>query len=252
MAGSGYIAFPSTMSPVTYPRPPCSRNVAPEPTRWWSWAAAVGASFLGAGLWNLTAHGPATLPLEMQMTDTTTVVVDVEQSPREQDQPPDPADPPDLEIDPLPELEEPELPDLPEPEPVDELPEIIDPLPPPPERRPDPPPQPRSQPQPQPQPRPQPAPAPAPATQPRTMDGARGRFPQPPYPSFALSRGLSGSVVVTIDVSDDGRPSSVNVARSSGHRDLDRHVVQWIQRRWRWDAGQAGRYTQPVNFQIQR
>jgi len=189
----------------------------------------------------------------MQLTDTTTVVVDVEETPPpEEETPPEPVEP-DLPVDPLPDLEELDMPDLPEPEPVDDMPEIIDPLPPPPEPRPDPPPpRPQPQPRPAPQPAPAPAPAPAPVTQPRTMEGASGRFPQPPYPSFALSRGLSGTVVVTIDVADDGRPTAVNVARSSGHRDLDRHVVQWIQRRWRWDSGQAGRYTQPVHFQIQR
>src|SRR5690606_16590080 len=49
--------------------------------------------------------------------------------------------------------------------------------------------------------------------------------PQPEYPRSALRAGLTGRVVLRIDVGTDGRPREVVVVESSRHRVLDRAAV---------------------------
>lgn len=81
------------------------------------------------------------------------------------------------------------------------------------------------------------------------VKGGKGRMPQPPYPGFARSRGLQGTVVVSIRASADGSVTSASVARSSGHADLDRYAVSWIRGRWKLAAGQTSA-TQTIHFRI--
>ena len=81
------------------------------------------------------------------------------------------------------------------------------------------------------------------------VKGGKGRMPQPPYPGFARSRGLQGTVVVSIRASADGAVTSASVARSSGHADLDRYAVSWIRGRWKLAAGQTSA-TQTIHFRI--
>ncbi|MEN9285296.1 MAG: hypothetical protein RLZZ179_2789 [Verrucomicrobiota bacterium] len=81
------------------------------------------------------------------------------------------------------------------------------------------------------------------------LKGGKGRMPQPPYPGFARSRGLQGTVVVSIRASADGAVTSASVARSSGHADLDRYAVSWIRGRWKLAAGQTSA-TQTIHFRI--
>src|SRR5690606_18950829 len=66
------------------------------------------------------------------------------------------------------------------------------------------------------------APSPAATTSatesaPRVLDA-----PAPEYPPAALRAGISGEVVIRIDVGADGRPASLEIVRSSRNRDLDR------------------------------
>jgi len=112
------------------------------------------------------------------------------------------------------------------------------------------PPPPRPQPAPPPQPAPQPAPSTAPAragfqfnlggTNSETNAIVRGdavvpakpdarfRNHEPVYPDAAARRGEQGTVVLLIHVGPDGRPSGVDVLRSSGFRLLDRAAEQAV------------------------
>jgi protein TonB len=74
-------------------------------------------------------------------------------------------------------------------------------------------------------------------------------MPQPPYPSFARSRGLQGTVVVSISAAPDGTVTSASVARSSGSPDLDRYAVSWIRSRWRMPAGTSSGQ-QTIHFRL--
>jgi periplasmic protein TonB len=49
--------------------------------------------------------------------------------------------------------------------------------------------------------------------------------PAPRYPPEALRRGVSGEVLLRIDVDANGRPHSMDVVRSSGSRELDRAAL---------------------------
>lgn len=57
--------------------------------------------------------------------------------------------------------------------------------------------------------------------------------PGPRYPARALRRGDSGEVVLRVEVDARGMPASIEVASSSGSRDLDRAALTAV-RRWRF------------------
>ena len=95
-----------------------------------------------------------------------------------------------------------------------------------------------------------PAPAaPVSASQPQPIS-----TPAPRYPAQALRRGEEGTVMVSARISADGVPSSVEVARSSGSRLLDRAAVDAV-RRWRFRPAMAdgrpveGRVQVPISFE---
>ena len=81
--------------------------------------------------------------------------------------------------------------------------------------------------------------------------GGSGRFPLPPYPAEAKRRGLEGRVMLRVAVGPDGKPGTPSIESGSGHAVLDRAAIDWIQRRWRWDAGAARLFRIPVIFQLQ-
>jgi protein TonB len=76
------------------------------------------------------------------------------------------------------------------------------------------------------------------------------RLPAPPYPSFARSRGLQGTTSLSITVSPSGSVAKVEVAGSSGYSELDRYAAGWVQKRWRWPAGEQRIFRQPVVFRL--
>lgn len=79
--------------------------------------------------------------------------------------------------------------------------------------------------------------APAAAAGAAASDGTVPRLvhaPPPEYPRAALRAGASGEVVIRIDVGTDGRPSSLEVLRSSRNRALDRAALQAV-RGWRFE-----------------
>lgn len=101
--------------------------------------------------------------------------------------------------------------------------------------------------------------APGPATTPDSAPAGSITRPEPlertppEYPSSALRRGESGTVLVRVEVDASGRPTEVSVARSSRSRALDRAAVQAV-RRWRFSPAQqdgrpvAGAVEVPIEF----
>lgn len=73
---------------------------------------------------------------------------------------------------------------------------------------------------------------------------------QPAYPSDAMRRNESGTVVVRITVDGNGKPDDVEVVRSSRSRALDRAATQ-AARRWRFRPGQAGSVEVPFEFKLE-
>lgn len=64
---------------------------------------------------------------------------------------------------------------------------------------------------------------------------ARPIAPQPPdYPQAALRGGVQGTVIVRVDIGADGRPTRVDIARSSGSRELDRAAQRAVEG-WRFE-----------------
>lgn len=113
--------------------------------------------------------------------------------------------------------------------------------------------------------RPKPAPPPAqvagiadsqaPAATPRSASDVPPGAPmpisrvQPDYPSDAMRRNESGTVVVRIAVGSDGKPDDVEVLRSSRSRSLDRAATQ-AAKRWRFQPGQTGTVEVPFEFKL--
>jgi protein TonB len=80
--------------------------------------------------------------------------------------------------------------------------------------------------------------------------------PAPAYPRDALREGAQGTVLLKVLVDIDGRPLEVQVARSSGHRSLDRAAREQVLRRWTFRPAMLdGRAVQaiglvPVDFRL--
>lgn len=97
----------------------------------------------------------------------------------------------------------------------------------------------------------QPAPAPVREPDPRPITAESTRTdvpvpvsrPAPSYPIDALRRRDEGTVVVRIEVDEDGKADSVRVISRSGSRDLDRAAVQAAKR---WTFRPAMRDGKPV------
>jgi len=78
----------------------------------------------------------------------------------------------------------------------------------------------------------------------------RGKFPSPPYPAFARSGGMQGTVRLSISVGASGAVESVTVMGSTGFSSLDSYAASWVRRNWRWPGGSANRYTLPLTFRL--
>jgi len=76
---------------------------------------------------------------------------------------------------------------------------------------------------------------------PPKSDAAYLRNPKPRYPSIAKRRGMQGIVLLYVEVSAQGRPTSVRVKKSSGFVLLDKAALKAV-RAWRFaPAKRAGR-----------
>jgi TonB family protein len=80
--------------------------------------------------------------------------------------------------------------------------------------------------------------------------GGKGKFPSPPYPSFARSGGMQGTVRLSISVGPSGAVEGVSVIGSTGFSALDNHAASWVRRNWRWPGGASNRYTLPLTFRL--
>ena len=65
----------------------------------------------------------------------------------------------------------------------------------------------------------------------------KGQTPAPRYPSGALRRGESGTVLVRVEVDVSGMPAGVALVQRSGSRDLDRAAMEAV-RKWRFQPAQ--------------
>ncbi len=77
---------------------------------------------------------------------------------------------------------------------------------------------------------------------PRPVAGMESNRP-PSYPETARRRGNQGRVIVRVNVSADGEPLALSVARSSGYTTLDEAAIAAV-RQWRFVP--ARRFGQPV------
>jgi protein TonB len=80
--------------------------------------------------------------------------------------------------------------------------------------------------------------------------------PAPRYPRQAARAGLEGTVTLRILVDEQGWPRSIEVERSSGHRELDRAAREHVLATWRFHPAQReGRAISayalvPINFRL--
>lgn len=74
----------------------------------------------------------------------------------------------------------------------------------------------------------------APGDQPVPLNG---QTPPPRYPSEALRRGESGTVLVRVEVDANGAPAGVALVQRSGSRELDRAAMEAV-RKWRFMPAQ--------------
>jgi protein TonB len=94
-----------------------------------------------------------------------------------------------------------------------------------------------------------------PVVPPRPVGGLAGRC-EPVYSDLARRRGLQGLVVLHVAVSPEGMPTSVTVARSSGHDILDEAALSRVRQCRFLPATQngnpvAGTADLPFNFRLE-
>jgi protein TonB len=64
--------------------------------------------------------------------------------------------------------------------------------------------------------------------------------PTPPYPVQAIRQGITGKVVLRIEVDANGRPVDGRIERSSGSRLLDQAALKFVLAKWRFVPAQSG------------
>ena len=87
--------------------------------------------------------------------------------------------------------------------------------------------------------------------------GGRLKNPAPAYPYQAIRENQQGVVVLEILVDKSGRPTSVEIAQSSGFPLLDQSAL-WTVRRWKFDPAHVGfipthaRIRVPIRFTLEK
>ena len=71
---------------------------------------------------------------------------------------------------------------------------------------------------------------------------------QPRYPESARRRGIEGTVLLRMRITEQGRVEDVRVERSAGHAELDQSAIDAV-RRWRFEP--ARRNGVPVAEPVQ-
>lgn len=81
--------------------------------------------------------------------------------------------------------------------------------------------------------------------------GGRMVTPAPPYPSFAKSQNMQGTVRLSLSVGPSGAVEGATVISSTGFSALDSYAASWVRRNWRFPAtGTGKRYTLPLSFRL--
>lgn len=81
--------------------------------------------------------------------------------------------------------------------------------------------------------------------------GGRMVTPAPPYPSFAKSQNMQGTVRLSLSVGPSGAVEGATVISSTGFSALDDYAASWVRRNWRFPAtGTGKRYTLPLSFRL--
>lgn len=99
-----------------------------------------------------------------------------------------------------------------------------------------------------------PPPPPEPVTEPRGYAGYRNN-PPPDYPALAQDRGLQGQVILKVRVLASGKPESVTVDKTSGHKILDDAAIKAVTA-WTFDPAKRGQtpidgwVKVPLNFKL--
>ncbi|MBC9248851.1 energy transducer TonB [Pseudomonas alcaligenes] len=115
-------------------------------------------------------------------------------------------------------------------------------------------PQPKQETPPPPAPVAPPTPAPVKETPP-SANAAYLKNPAPEYPSLAQRRGWEGTVLLRVHVLANGKPSDIQIQKSSGRDALDEAAVRAV-KRWsfvpakRGDVAQEGWVTVPLDFRL--
>ncbi len=70
-----------------------------------------------------------------------------------------------------------------------------------------------------------------------------------PYPEFAYTKGMKGSVTLSIDIERDGKVSEARVLEEDpkGYA-FGLSAMETVQAEWRYDGAEAGRYRLKLNF----
>lgn len=108
------------------------------------------------------------------------------------------------------------------------------------------------------QPQPKATPKPKPVVQKKVATvPARPKYtPKPTYPSSARAKKQSGTAMVKMNVSADGKVTSASIARSSGHPALDAAAIK-ATKRWKFSPARdssgnarASSVVVPINFSL--
>jgi protein TonB len=94
------------------------------------------------------------------------------------------------------------------------------------------------------------------ASPPRPTGARYGQNPAPPYPSEARRRGWEGTVLLIVEIRENGRPERVTIKESSGHSVLDNAALGAVGRWTFVPAQQNGRPVRsvaevPIIFSLQ-
>jgi periplasmic protein TonB len=81
------------------------------------------------------------------------------------------------------------------------------------------------------------------ASPPRSTGASYGNNPTPPYPSEARRRGWEGTVLLMVEIRENGRPERVTIKESSGHSVLDNAALGAV---GRWTFVPAQQNGKPV------
>ncbi|MNL95678.1 transport protein TonB [compost metagenome] len=142
----------------------------------------------------------------------------------------------------------------PPPKPIPKPKPVVKPVPKPVAKPVEQPPAPSALPQPVAAPAPPALPAPKPVT-PASASAGYLKNPAPEYPSLALRRGWEGTVLLRVHVLASGKPSEIQIQKSSGRDQLDDAALAAV-KRWSFvpakqgDVAQDGWVNVPIDFKI--